>query len=154
METIDKLLAIEEIKSLKARYFRLMDTKKWAEWEQLFATDLVADFPDDRPDSPPFRGRREFVAAIQGVNGAALTLHHGHTPEIEILTPTSARGIWVMQDWVRWPESIAATTGGRYLIGWGHYHETYVKSAEGWRIATLKLTRLHIDRSPWNVGQS
>ena len=29
MTTVDELLAIEEIKQLKARYFRCVDTKDW-----------------------------------------------------------------------------------------------------------------------------
>jgi hypothetical protein len=147
MEISERLLAIEEIKCLKARYFRLMDTKQWAQWETLFAPDLVAEFPDDQPGAIPFRNRRDFVQAIEASNGPALTLHHGHTPEIEILTPTSARGIWVMQDWMQWPASGPFPFGMQKLIGWGHYHETYVKLAEGWCIKTLRLTRLHLERS-------
>ena len=27
----------------------------------------------------------------------------------------------------------------------GHYHETYVRTADGWRIATTKETRLRVD---------
>lgn len=33
------LLDIEEIKQLKARYFRLLDTRRWDEWAQLFTVD-------------------------------------------------------------------------------------------------------------------
>jgi hypothetical protein len=32
------------------------------------------------------------------------------------------------------------------MVGFGHYHETYVKSEAGWQIATQKVTRLRIDR--------
>ena len=148
MDPLQRLVAIEDIKNLKARYFRLLDTKQWSPWEQLFIEDLTTEFPDDRPDMPPFRGRRAFVEAIEASLGPALTLHHGHTPEIEILTPTSARGIWVMQDWLHWPPGAPlAEVGFRHVLGWGHYHETYAKTSEGWRIATLKLTRMHLDRS-------
>jgi hypothetical protein len=31
------------------------------------------------------------------------------------------------------------------MTGWGHYHETYRKEAGGWRIASMKLTRLRIE---------
>ncbi len=33
----------------------------------------------------------------------------------------------------------------RALTGYGHYHERYVRTAEGWRIAAQKLTRLQMD---------
>jgi hypothetical protein len=75
----------------------------------------------------------------------AVTIHHGHTPELEILSPTAAKGIWCMQDWLHWPEGGPFPAGYQHLIGWGHYHETYTKSAEGWRICTLTLTRIHLD---------
>ena len=35
----EKLWDIEQIKQLKARYFRLMDTKDWAAWKDLFTDD-------------------------------------------------------------------------------------------------------------------
>ena len=37
--TPDQLADIEEIKKLKARYFRLMDTKRWKEWANVFTDD-------------------------------------------------------------------------------------------------------------------
>jgi hypothetical protein len=38
---------------------------------------------------------------------------------------------------------------GSRLHGYGHYHETYRKEADGeWRIATLDLTRLRLDHTP------
>ena len=46
MDTIERLAAIEDIKRLKARYFRCMDMKDWAGLEAVFAPDLVADFPE------------------------------------------------------------------------------------------------------------
>ena len=51
---------------------------------------------------------------------------------------TTATGIWALHDIVIWP-------GGMRLDGFGHYHETYAKSDDGWRIASSKLTRLHAD---------
>ncbi len=144
MDTNEKLLAIEEIKFLKGRYFRLMDMKKWDEWELLFTPDVLADFPEDRPNDPPFRNRAEFVDVIKKLHGKCKSIHHGHMPEIEILSPTTARGIWAMQDTMIWTPETATQPGLLKLQGWGHYHETYVKSAEGWRIASVRLTRLDV----------
>ena len=46
-----------------------------------------------------------------------------------------------MEDKLRWPP------GGpiRTLHGYGHYHETYEKLEEQWRIKTITLTRLRVD---------
>jgi len=47
MNDIEKLLAIEEIKNLKARYFRCVDTKDWHGFKAVFAPDGRLDFADD-----------------------------------------------------------------------------------------------------------
>lgn len=149
MDAAEKLLAIEEIKQLKARYFRFVDTKQWAEFEKLFTPDVRIDLTADNADSPGpsfLEGRVEWAKTVARLLDTCLSLHHGHTPEIEILTPVTARGIWVMQDYLNWPKDKPAPLGYHTLVGWGHYHETYKKSAEGWQIATLKLTRMRLDR--------
>jgi len=69
------------------------------------------------------------------------TTHHGHMPEIEIASPTTARGIWAMEDVIRYSPGHALMT----LVGHGHYHETYERIDGRWFIKTLKLTRLRVD---------
>src|SRR5690349_1192265 len=99
MDRLDIILAIESIKQLKARYFRAMDTKNWAEFRPLLADDIVVDTRDsfiprdyagnriepDQPFPPPTpeyyaEGADNFMAAqdfhLRGVS----TVHHGHTP--------------------------------------------------------------------------
>ena len=44
MTESEQLLAVEEIKQLKARYFRCMDTKDWAGFEAVFAPDATVDY--------------------------------------------------------------------------------------------------------------
>jgi len=41
METVDRLWAIEQIKQLKARYFRYLDLHWWHELRELFTDDAV-----------------------------------------------------------------------------------------------------------------
>ena len=67
-----------------------------------------------------------------------MTVHQGHMPEIDLTSETTATGIWALNDIVIWPN-------GMRLDGYGHYHETYEKGADGWRIKSSKLTRLHAD---------
>jgi hypothetical protein len=146
MDTIEKLAAIEYIKQLKARYFRFVDTKQYDALEQLFVPDVAVDHSQDHP-SAVFNNRREWVAMIRGGMSSTVSVHHGHTPEIEITSPTTAQGIWPMQDWIWWPEGVDLPAGVRHMVGWGHYHETYVKSADGWRIASVRLKRMKLERS-------
>jgi len=135
----EHLLAIERIKALKARYFRHLDTKNWAEFGRVFAANGSLEV---RPigGSPPWRketGAEAIVSWVSGLFSNATTLHHGHTPEIEILSAEHATGIWAMDDIVIWPN--------RWLHGWGHYHETYVCEAGEWKIASTYLTQLRVE---------
>ena len=126
---------VEAIKQLKARYFRTMDTKDWSAMRQVFTDDVVADTTE--AGGPSITGADDFNAFLQQTLGDAVTIHQGHMPEIELTSPTTATGIWALHDIVIWPT-------GR-LEGAGHYHETYEKTDGGWRIKSLRLTRLHAE---------
>ena len=127
---------IESIKQLKARYFRVMDTKDWDAMRALFADDVVMDTTES--GGSVLRGGDACIAFLKETIGDVVTVHHGHTPEIEPTSATTATGIWAMEDMLRWPN-------GSELHGYGHYHETYEKVAGTWRIKTLRLTRLRMD---------
>lgn len=137
-----QLLEIDAIERLKARYFRLMDTKAWTGFAAIFAPDAELDVADDAgPDQGRVSGGSEIAASIERAVGTARTVHHGHMPEIELIGPESARGVWAMFDYVEWPSE-----GDRVdLRGYGHYIETYRKIDGEWRIASMKLTRLRRD---------
>jgi NADPH:quinone reductase-like Zn-dependent oxidoreductase len=84
-------------------------------------------------------GAEDIVANIRRALETAVTVHHAHTPEIEITSPSTATGIWAMQDYLRFP-------GGVDLMGAGHYIEGYEKQTDGkWRLKTYQLTRLRVD---------
>jgi hypothetical protein len=146
MSDLERLAAIEAIKQLKARYFRSMDTKDWAGLEAVFAPDAELDMRGEAADKSKAAeglvvGGAKVTAFIRNAVVDLITVHHGHMPEIEITSPTTAKGIWAMEDLLRWPEGAAIKT----LHGFGHYHETYRRLEDGWRIQTSTLTRLRVD---------
>jgi uncharacterized protein (TIGR02246 family) len=128
--------AVEAIKQLKARYFRTMDTKDWAAMRQVFTDDVVMD--TSASDGGIITGAAEFIEFLEEALGEAITVHHGHMPEIELTGPTTATGIWALQDLIIWPD-------GTRLLGFGHYHESYRLVHDRWCIASSTLTRLHMD---------
>ena len=144
--TTDRMTDVFAIHQLKSRYFRYLDTKQWAEWRKLFTDDLVF-YADNSvlPSSqkPMQSGGDNFVQFVSKQLTGAVTVHHGHMPEIEFTGPTTARGIWAMYDWVdNGPERGA-------IQGYGHYHEEYAKGSDGeWRIRVLRPTRLRVDTMP------
>ena len=54
--------AIEQIKHLKARYFRLMDQKRWDEWRELSTEDVTAVYHGARAA----RAKAQRSCAVRG----------------------------------------------------------------------------------------
>jgi hypothetical protein len=133
------LWEIEQIKQLKARYFRLMDRRAWDELGDVFANDAVAGTGADA-----LHGREQIVAGIIGIAESARTVHHGHMPEIELTGDGAARGTWAMFD------HFVERTGDppKGFTGYGHYEDTYMIEDGRWRIASTVLKRLRIDALP------
>jgi len=130
---VDDIKAIEQ---LKARYFRTMDTKDWAGMREVFADGVVMD--TTASGGSVIVGADDFMAFLRETLADVVTVHHGHMPEIELTSPTTATGIWAMEDNLRWPD-------GSELRGFGHYAETYEKADGAWRISSSTLTRLRMD---------
>lgn len=138
---LDDLVAVERIQQLKARYFRLMDEKRWDEWRDVFTEDVVIDTSDDAPGMEPIVGRDTFVDFLAPMLEGVITCHHGHTPEIEITGPATATGVWAMEDHLVWPPE----AGMGELRGSGWYHEQYRRGVDGqWRIESMTLRRIHV----------
>ena len=144
------LLAIEEIKRLKARYFRFMDTGDWDAFGLLFTQDAHFDVRgalEEKPDlstlGETIRGRAAIVDYVRSGISVLTSAHYGHMPEIEILSEDSATGIWALDDILRPP------AGGPFTLfrGHGHYHERYSHIDGRWHIADLRITRLMVEMS-------
>lgn len=144
MTILERLDATEQIKSLKARYLRFVDTKQWDDFEALFTPDAPLEIAEARLD--PFTPR-ELTDLLRTHYGLCVTVHHGHMPEIDFDGPDDARGIWAMED-QRVFTADDPNAPFALALGAGHYHETYRRSADGWRIASLRLTRLRLVVEP------
>jgi hypothetical protein len=131
-EKVDRLLAIEEIKQVKARYFRTLDSKDWDAFEQLFTDDVVFDlreaiFARDKNTGEILKSGdvqinegdiRDDEWRIVGASNVRqweetyltpiVTVHQGHMPEIELTSPDTATGKWHMEHLLRFPGDAAA----------------------------------------------
>ena len=128
---------LEEIRQLKARYFRMMDTKNWDGLAQVFTDDVEIDVTGE--GGGVTNSVADYIPFLRANIENVITVHHGHMPEIELTSPTTAKGIWALEDQIWWPEGAPIT----HMHGFGHYHETYEKRDGGWRIKTMTITRLH-----------
>lgn len=146
--TPEQSTAYKQIQELKSRYCRLMDTKQWPQWRNVFCDDIVMDVSDDVPPelgNAITTGLDTVETQLRSFVGDAITVHQVHAPEIELTSATTAKGIWAMSDVVIWPEGVTQPIPGVGSIhGFGHYHEDYKLVDGEWKIAKLKLTRLHI----------
>ena len=143
MDAVEKLLALEEIKQLRAKYWRTLDTKQWEDWGSVFTEDCWLKFDagvstggGDPKTHPTVETRKGMVEFVSGLLHQAVTVHQGHFPEIEFTSDTEAKGIWPMEDIVEHAET--------WTHGHGHYHDTYRKVDGKWLISTVHLTRLRM----------
>jgi hypothetical protein len=132
---------LEELRKLKARYCRFLDTKDVESWRGVFTPDVVVTLDmavstagADPMTAPPIEGVDNFVPTVLGGLEGVATMHHCHTPELTLTSDTTATGIWAMEDLLIFGD-------GREMHGAGHYRETYEKTGGAWRIKTLHLTR-------------
>jgi hypothetical protein len=152
MDEIERLVASEEIRNLKGRYCRAVDTKDLALMTSVFATDAVADYKDSAIDpvtgkgfqpenlGEPVRGGAVIARNIMDSITGAVTVHHCIMGEIVVESAERARALWPMVDRLRFPQGPF-----REVIGYGHYHETYVREGGDWKIASVRVSRLRID---------
>jgi hypothetical protein len=144
MQTIEILLVHEDIRGVKARYCRFLDTKDWEGLAGLFTEDAVLDVREDT-GMAPFVGRDRLIEQIRLAVIHAKSAHQVHAPEIKLVGPDEASVIWAMHDRVVWDEGQSPIPGVKSITGFGHYHERYVRRAGAWQIASLKLTRLYVE---------
>ncbi len=150
---LQRLLDIEEIRHLKARYFRLLDAKDWSAWIDVFTPDLEFIYLEPSIQNPPpgaevladgtARVSREvLVAFISEAMKSVTTVHHGHMPEITFADRDTARGHWALTNYYQY-----RTADGSYewSRGYGHYDDIYVRTDRGWRIQRSVFFRRDMD---------
>jgi hypothetical protein len=149
MELVEKLAAIEEIKQLKARYFRLIDTRQFDLLVDVFTPDAVFDFGNafcdpvlgQLPGTSPSGALVGREAVIQGISDGMppvlQSIHMGYTPEVEILSDTTAGAIHPATYRPLIPGVLSANC-------YGYYHETYEKIDGRWMIKTSTIQPLRV----------
>jgi hypothetical protein len=156
MTDIKTLKAVEEIRQLEARYARYADEKRWADLAGLFTVD--GTFTPQDADGKPLAvmsGRQEIADSLTAVTAGDVTpIHMLLTSEIEILSPTTAHGIWGMADLIFRnddPPAHSEVTGNvppfKTMRGWGHYHVDYVKVDGAWYFSKRVQTRTRLEFS-------
>ena len=133
------LVAIEEIKRLKYRYFRTLDLKLWDEFGDCLTEDVTARYGTQAMDKPVHYDSRDDVVAFmaQNLGEGIITVHVANHPEIDVDGDT-ATASWVFEDTVLVPDFQVQIRGG------GYYADSYRKDADGaWRISATQYERIY-----------
>lgn len=125
--TAEDLVDLEEIKQVKYRYLRCLDTKDWDGLALVLTPDATASYSGGRYT---YSGRDEIVAFVSRNMGREQfhSSHRAHHPEIT-LDGDTATATWALED------TVLDTEWGFLLFGAAFYEDTYVRTAEGWRIS-------------------
>ena len=133
------LVAIEEIRQLKYRYFRTLDLKLWDEFGDCLAEDVTARYGTQAMAEPlHFDSRADVVTYMSANLGPGIiTIHIANHPEISVDSDT-ATGSWAFEDTVIVPDFKVIIRGG------GYYRDDYRRDADGkWRIAGTSYERIY-----------
>ena len=134
---VQRLMDIEAIKQLKHAYFRCIDTANMAELATLLHREVLVHFVGGNYEWR-LNGRAAFLASL----GAAFTnravgCHHGHHPEIQMLSAAEATGIWYLAD-TFWLLDDRRQTSGAAI-----YWDRYQKANGRWLIRETRYRRIY-----------
>ena len=126
---------IEAIKRLKYRYCRNLDQKHWDELGECLTEDCRSAYGDGHFS---FDGRAAILGFLREALGPAtrISSHRVHQPEIEITGPTTATGVWALDDIVIETEAKLTIRGAAF------YEDQYVKIGGEWKIAKTGYRRI------------
>ena len=121
------LQEIEAIKRLKYKYFRCLDQHGWDELRECFTEDASSAYGGGKYS---FQGREQIMQFLIDAmdRPTFLSAHHGHHPEIDLTSATTAVGVWALSDFV------IDLDAGITLRGAAFYRDEYVKVNGQWKI--------------------
>lgn len=134
--TLQQLSDLEDIRTLKHRYFRGIDTADAALLSGLFTDDVSVDYRGGNYRAR-FTGRDNMLEFLANAfHSGALAMHHGHMPEIRLTGDSSAEGIWYLED------IFINTEAGTHTFGTAIYKDRYRRTGDSWKIAHTEYDRV------------
>jgi hypothetical protein len=136
VDALTRLIETEAIKQLKYRYFRFLDGKQWDAMAGILAEDATVAYDQGKYT---YQGREQIVEFLRNALGrdSMRTAHHGHHPEIDFTSDTTASGIWALRDTVIDKDNHFTLNGAAF------YHDEYVKVDGEWKIRSTGYERLY-----------
>ncbi len=145
MLAVEDLLEYREIEHLKYRYLRAADTHDWELMGKCLAGDADIWFNEGMYTN---KGRENIVDFFQTIIiPSFISSHIALHPELKLTSPTSATGIWRLQDIVHYTEANPNAKesdfkGGEEVQGAGYYYDEYIKIGGEWLIKSTGYVRM------------
>jgi hypothetical protein len=139
-DRLQQFFDYKEIIELKASFGRLADVKDWVGYRNVFSDHCEFDFGGGHIVKGGQTGTDMIAAMLEG----AVSVHRAYMPEITFVTPTEARGIWAVNDYIEWaPDAASGERAGQ--MGYGREYETYQKIGGRWKISHWRLRYDRLD---------
>jgi hypothetical protein len=141
--TPEDLVEIEEIKRLKYRYARLLDTKDWEGLAECFTEDATSSYSGGQLS---FDGRDGIIGFLKDAlaSHSVLTTHLMAQPEIELTGPSTAKGTWALRDIV----ILIDPAPGLTIRGASFYEDEYRKVGGRWLFSHTGYRRVWEEMLP------
>ena len=124
------------IAAVKAQYFRFIDLKDWDGFRSIFTDDAAFD----HPTIGTYDDIDVAVKAVSAAIGDMWTFHEGSIPEITLLGPDRATGIFAMSSHSR-PAGFEG-----FARTFGHYHDEFRCVGGVWKLSSMRLVSTFRDR--------
>lgn len=131
---VQRLTDMEEIKALKGKYLRCLDTKDWDGIRETFAPNIRTEYSGGKYS---FDNADDIVRFLDtSMPPSVIHQHQCHTPEIWFESDTVAWGYWYLQDY------LLITASDTRLLGTAIYKDRYEKVDGKWLISVTGYTRI------------
>lgn len=134
--TLQQLSDLEDIRVLKHRYYRGIDTADEALLGTLFTDDVACEYRGG-DYTVHVNGRESMLDFLMdSFNSDAVAMHQGHMPEITFTSEDTADGIWYLED------IFISLERNDYTQGSALYYDKYRREDGVWKIARTEYDRV------------
>jgi len=134
--TLQQLSDLEDIRTVKHRYYRGIDTADEALLETLFTDDIDVEYRGGGYHVRLTGKAKMLDFLMNSFNADSLAKHQGHMPEITLIGDDEAEGLWYLDDVFISLERRDVTTGSAI------YRDRYRRVDGQWKIARTEYDRI------------
>jgi SnoaL-like domain len=125
---LQRLLDLEDVRSLQAKYCIWVDQKRWSDLRTIFADDAILEMSnkDERPSSPA-----GIVDYIAGAVGDSISSHHCTASIVTFVDIDHAEVTW----------SMLYVSDGSATTSYGFYENEVARIAGAWKVTRMRRIR-------------